>query len=236
MSFLDTVISMDFTPFWISFKLSFITTVILFFIALPISWWLSQTKNSIKPFVESVTTLPLVLPPTVLGFYVLVAFSPNISPIGIFLEKTFSIRLVFNFTGLIIASCIYSLPFMVQPLQSGFESLNKNMLEASYVSGKSSFITLFRVALPNITPSLLTALIITFAHTMGEFGVVLLVGGSIEGDTRVASIAIYEAFENSNFKLAHIYSAIMILMSFAVLLTVYIFNRKQKRQKQGFLP
>ncbi|MDR3178374.1 MAG: molybdate ABC transporter permease subunit [Campylobacteraceae bacterium] len=236
MSLLETVMSLDFTPFWISFKLSFITTVILFFIALPISWWLSQTKNPIKPFVEAITTLPLVLPPTVLGFYILVAFSPNISPIGIFLEQTFSIRLVFNFTALIIASCIYSLPFMVQPLQSGFENLNKNMLEASYISGKSVFVTLFRVALPNIVPSLLTALIITFAHTMGEFGVVLLVGGSIEGDTRVASIAIYEAFESSNFKLAHVYSGIMILMSFAVLLTVYVFNRKQRRLKQGFLP
>jgi molybdate transport system permease protein len=192
-------------------------------------------EGKIKPFIESVSALPLVLPPTVLGFYVLMIFSPYLSPIGIFLDKNFDARLVFNFTGLVIASCVYSFPFMLSPLQSGFESLNKNMIDASYVSGKGELTTIFRVAIPNIAPSLLTALVVTFAHTMGEFGVVLLVGGSIEGQTRVASIAIYEAFEVSNFALAHIYSGIMLIISFVVLLAVYIFNRKRKNLKRNFL-
>ncbi|MBU1642992.1 ABC transporter permease subunit, partial [bacterium] len=145
------------------------TTSILFLVALPVSWWLSQTKCRCKPFVEAVTSLPIVLPPSVLGFYILFALSQN-SPIGAFFEETFGIKLVFNFTGLVIASCFYSFPFMVQPLQGGFESLNKNMLEASYIAGKSRALTLFRVALPNIKPALMTALIVTFAHTVGEFG------------------------------------------------------------------
>ena len=127
---------LDFEPFLLSFKLAATTTFILFIIALPISWWLSQTKCRCKPFVEAVVSLPIVLPPSVLGFYILYALSYN-SPVGAFFEETFGIKLVFSFTGLVVASCFYSFPFMVQPLQGGFESLNKNMLEASYISGKS---------------------------------------------------------------------------------------------------
>ena len=126
------------------------------------------------------------------------------------------------------------MPFMVQPLQSGFEGLNRNMLEASYIAGKSKFITLLKVALPNIKPSLLTAIIITFAHTVGEFGVVLMVGGSIPNETKVASVAIYEMVEVMDYKLAHIYSAIMVIISFIVLLLVYIFNHKQNKKIGGF--
>ncbi|MDQ7042412.1 MAG: molybdate ABC transporter permease subunit, partial [Sulfurimonas sp.] len=173
-----------FEPFYISFKLASITVLILFIISLPLSWYLSQTSSKIKPFLEALSALPIVLPPSVLGFYILVALSQN-SPLGAFFQETFNISLVFNFTSLVIASCFYSLPFMVQPLQSGFESLNKNMLEASYLAGKSKLQTLLFVALPNIKPALLTALIITFAHTVGEFGVVLMVGGSIPGETKV---------------------------------------------------
>ena len=126
--------NLDLEPFIISFKLAFITTLILFFISLPLAWYLSQTKSKAKPFLEAITALPLVLPPSVLGFYILWALSYN-SPIGAFFEEQFGIKLVFTFYGLVIASCFYSLPFMVQPLQSGFESLNKNMLEASYICG-----------------------------------------------------------------------------------------------------
>ncbi|MDQ1338798.1 MAG: molybdate transport system permease protein [Campylobacterota bacterium] len=216
-----------FTPFFISFKLAVITTFILFFISLPIAWWLSQTSSKLKPFIEALTALPLVLPPSVLGFYILVALSQN-SPFGAFFDEYFDIKLVFNFTGLVVASVFYSLPFMVQPLQSGFESLNKNMLEASYISGKSRLNTVLRVALPNIKPSLITAIIITFAHTVGEFGVVLMVGGSIPDETKVASVAIYEMVEMMDYTTAHIYSAIMIIISFLVLLGVYIFNKRQK--------
>ena len=219
---------LDFDPFILSFKLAFTTTVILFLFALPLAWYLSQTKSKTKPIIEAITALPIVLPPSVLGFYILFTLSLN-SPIGSFFDEYFGIKLVFNFTGLVVASCFYSLPFMVQPLQSGFESLNKNMLEASYISGKSKFITLIKVALPNIKPSLLTAIIVTFAHTVGEFGVVLMVGGSIPEETKVASLAIYEYVEVLDYEKAHIYSAIMLVMSFIVLFGVYVFNAKQKK-------
>ncbi|MCJ7765107.1 MAG: molybdate ABC transporter permease subunit [Thiovulaceae bacterium] len=221
--------TLDLEPFLLSFKLAGTTTLILFLIALPVSWWLSQTKCRCKPFIEAVTSLPIVLPPSVLGFYILFALSQN-SPIGAFFEETFGIKLVFNFTGLVIASCFYSFPFMVQPLQGGFESLNKNMLEASYIAGKSRAQTLFRVALPNIKPALMTALIVTFAHTVGEFGVVLMVGGSIPGETKVASVAIYEFVETMDYGMAHIYSAIMLALSFTVLLSVYLFNARHNRR------
>lgn len=219
----------EFTPFLLSFKLAAVTTLVLFVISLPFSWYLSQTRSKAKPFLESLTALPIVLPPSVLGFYLLVALSHN-SPLGAFFEDTFDIKLVFSFTGLVVASAFYSLPFMVQPLQSGFETLNKNMLEASYIAGKSKFHTLLYVALPNIKPALLTAIIVTFAHTVGEFGVVLMVGGSIPGETKVASVAIYEMVEVMDYSMAHIYSAIMVAISFIVLLSVYIFNRRYQNK------
>ncbi len=225
MNFLD---NLELDPFLLSFKLAFTTTFILFLFALPLAWYLSQTKSRIKPVLEAITALPIVLPPSVLGFYMLYTLSLN-SPIGAFFDEYLGIKLVFNFTGLVVASCFYSLPFMVQPLQSGFESLNKNMLEASYISGKSRFTTLLYVALPNIKPALLTAIIVTFAHTVGEFGVVLMVGGSIPEVTKVASVAIYEYVEILDYESAHIYSAIMLIMSFIVLFGVYVFNAKQKK-------
>ncbi|MEA2110612.1 MAG: molybdate ABC transporter permease subunit [Campylobacterota bacterium] len=224
--------TIEFAPFLLSFKLATITTIILFVISLPLAWYLSQSKSKAKPFIEAVTALPIVLPPSVLGFYILIALSHN-SPIGSFFDEYFGIKLVFNFTGLVVASCFYSLPFMVQPLQSGFESLNKNMLEASYISGKSRVETMLRVALPNIKPALLTAIIVTFAHTVGEFGVVLMVGGSIPDETKVASVAIYEFVEIMDYESAHIYSAIMVVISFLVLLSVYIFNHKHNMKFGG---
>ena len=217
---LETLKTLDLNPFLLSFKLAGLTTLILFVIALPLAWYLSQTRSRAKPLLEAITALPIVLPPSVLGFYILIAFS--------------NFELAFTFTGLVIASCFYSLPFMVQPLQGGFESLNKNMLEASYISGKSQLTTLLRVALPNIKPSVLTAIIITFAHTVGEFGVVLMIGGSIPDETKVASIAIYEMVEVMDYGSAHIYSGIMVLISFVVLFGVYLFNQKQNRNIGGF--
>ena len=217
---------LDLTPFLLSFKLAGMTTLILFLISLPISWWLSQTKCKCKPFVEAIVSLPIVLPPSVIGFYILYALSYN-SPIGNFFDEVFGIKLVFNFTGLVIASCFYSFPFMVQPLQSGFESISKNMFEASYITGKTRLQTLVYVALPNMKPAVLTAIVVTFAHTVGEFGVVLMVGGSIPGETKVASVAIYEFVEILDYSTAHIYSGIMIVISFLVLLGVYTFNRHQ---------
>ncbi len=179
-----------------------------------------------KPLLEAIVSLPLVLPPSVLGFYMLFSLSPN-SFIGEFWHESFGIDLVFSFAGLVVASCIYSLPFMVQPLQSGLESVDKSLFEASYIGGKSKFQTLFRVVLPNIKPSILTGIIISFAHTVGEFGVVLMVGGSIPGQTKVASVAIYEFVEIMDYKMAHLYSLIMLVLSFLVLFGVYYFNHKR---------
>ncbi len=230
---IEILSSLEYEPFLLSFKLAFITTLILFIVCLPLAWYLSQTTSKAKPFLEALTALPIVLPPSVLGFYILFALSQN-SPVGIFFDEYFDVQLVFNFKGLVVASCFYSLPFMVQPLQSGFENINKNMLEASYISGKSKFETLIRVALPNIKPALMTAIIVTFAHTVGEFGVVLMVGGSIPGETKVASVAIYEMVEIMDYSAAHVYSAIMLIMSFLVLLSVYIFNHKQNNKFAGF--
>jgi molybdate transport system permease protein len=219
---------MDFGPFILSFKLAGITTLILFIFALPFAWWLSQSQSRAKPVLEAITALPIVLPPSVLGFYILVVLSPH-SVMGGFFEDVFGVKLVFSFTGLVVASCFYSLPFMVQPLQNGFESLNPHMLEASYLAGKSKLQTILYVALPNMKPALITALIITFAHTVGEFGVVLMVGGSIPYETKVASVAIYEMVEVLDYTQAHVYSAMMVAMSFVVLLLVYIFNHTHKK-------
>ncbi len=220
--------SIELEPFLLSFKLAGITTAILFILSVPLAWYLSQTSSRAKPFLEAITALPIVLPPSVLGFYILVALSQN-SPIGVFFDEVFGVKLVFNFTGLVVASCFYSLPFMVQPLQSGFEAIDKNMLEASYISGKGKLETILKVAIPNIKPALLTAIIVTFAHTVGEFGVVLMVGGSIPAETKVASVAIYEFVEIMDYKSAHIYSAIMVIISFLVLLSVYMFNGRTKK-------
>ena len=218
----------ELSPFILSFKLAGLTTVLLFSLCVPFAWWMSQTESKSKPIFEAITALPIVLPPSVLGFYILVLLSPQ-SAIGGFFEEIFGIKLLFSFTGLVVASCFYSLPFMIQPLQNGFESLNKHMLEASYLAGKSTIQTIWYVALPNMKPALMTAVIITFAHTVGEFGVVLMIGGSIPYETRVASVAIYEMVEMMEYDKAHIYSAIMVAMSFVVLLSVYIFNHKQKK-------
>ena len=224
---MDFITSLELAPFILSFKLAGITTLLLFIVSVPLAWYLSQTHSKLKPFLEALTALPIVLPPSVIGFYILVSLSPN-SSLGSLFQNVFGVDLVFNFTGLVIASCFYSLPFMVQPLQGGFESINKNMLEASYIAGKSKMRTMFSVALPNIKPAIMTAVIITFAHTVGEFGVVLMVGGSIPQETRVASVAIYEMVEMMDYEGAHLYSAIMLGMSFIVLLGVYTFSNSKK--------
>jgi molybdate transport system permease protein len=174
--------------------------------------------------------MPLVLPPSVLGFYLLLAFSPK-NRFGEWLENTFDVRLVFSFEGLIIASVIFSLPFMVHPIQSGFSSLSKSLQEASYTLGKSKLQTLFYVLLPNMKPALLTGMVITFAHTVGEFGVVLMIGGNIAGETKVASIAIYDEVEALNYGLANQYAFTLFIISFAILLFVYAVNKSMVRSE-----
>ena len=219
---------MDFSPFYLSFKLAFISTLILLVFCVPLAYFLSRVSFKGKSVIEAIISLPLVLPPSVLGFYILVFLSPY-STIGSFFEEHFGIRLVFNFTGLVIASCIYSLPFMFAPLLGAFNSLPKNIIEASYTLGKGRITTMLKIALPNIKPSLLNAIIISFAHTLGEFGVVLIIGGSLSPETKVASIAIYEATEMLDFTTAHIYSGIMLAISFFVLFCVYFLTKKMKK-------
>ncbi|HET8838366.1 MAG TPA: molybdate ABC transporter permease subunit [Flavobacteriaceae bacterium] len=217
--------SIDLEPILLSLKLALITTVLLLIISIPISSFLAYRSFRGKPVIETIISLPLVLPPSVLGFYLLIAFSPQ-NFLGEFIQNNFGLQLVFSFPGLIIGSIIYSLPFMVHPLQAGFQELPLQLREASYVLGKSRFQTLFKVLLPNIKSSLLTGIVLTFAHTLGEFGVVLMIGGNIDGETRVASIAIYDAVEALNFGVAHIYSIILIVISFAILLITYGLNKK----------
>lgn len=212
----------------VTFKLAGITTIILLIIGIPLGYYLSQTKSKFKPIIETLVSMPLVLPPSVLGFYLLLAFSPK-NVFGEFLQDTFDIRLVFSFEGLVIASIIFSLPFMVHPIQSGFSSLSKSLREASFTLGKSSAETLWFVLLPNIKPSLITAFVITFAHTVGEFGVVLMIGGNIAGETKVASIAIYDEVESLNYALANQYALTLFIITFIILLFVYGVNKSMLR-------
>lgn len=216
---------MNWSPIILSLELALVTTLLLFIVAVPIANWLAESKSKFKPVIESIISLPLVLPPTVLGFYLLVAFSPN-NAFGNWLQETVGIQLIFSFPGLVLASMIYSLPFMVQPIQSGLSSLSLNMKESSYVLGKSRLATLIQVLLPNIKPSILTALVLSFAHTMGEFGVVLMIGGNIPGVTKVASIAIYDEVESLNYAAAHQYALILLVLTFGILVTVYSLNKK----------
>lgn len=214
---------MDWTPLFLTFKLALITTVILWLVSLPIAYWLSQTKTKIKPIVEALIGMPLILPPTVLGFYLLVAFSPS-NAFGNWLQEWFGIKLTFSFTGLVIGSVIYSLPFMVQPIQAGLSNLPNSLKEASYLLGKSKTQTFFKVLLPSIKPSLITGVVLTFAHTLGEFGVILMIGGNIPGETKVASIAIYDAVEGMDYSLANTYSLVLFCLAFAILIVVYSLN------------
>ena len=214
---------LDWGPILLTLKLSSIATIILLVISIPLAYWLAYSKKRVKPVVETLVSMPLVLPPTVLGFYLLVAFSPN-NFFGAWLDEWFGLQLIFSFEGLVFASIIYSLPFMVQPIQSGFKSLPPNLSEASYVLGSSKIKTLRKVLLPNIKSSLLTGIVLTFAHTIGEFGVVLMIGGNIPDKTRVASIAIYDEVESLNYAAANKYSLILFAIAFIILLSVNLFN------------
>lgn len=216
---------MDWEPIWLTFRLASITTVLLLLVGIPLAAWLSATKIKLKPLIEAIISMPLVLPPSVLGFYFLLALSPN-STLGQFLEHTFNLRLVFSFEGLVVASMVYSLPFMVHPIQAGLENLPPSWQEASFTLGKSRTTTLFRILLPNSKPALLTGIVLSFAHTIGEFGLVLMIGGNLPGQTRVASIAIYDEVETLNYAAAHSYAALLLVISLVILVLVYRFNKR----------
>ncbi len=217
--------SFDPGPLILTFKLAFMTTLILFLVGVPLAYWAAFTPRRWKYLVEPLISMPLVLPPTVLGFYILLLFSPR-SFVGGFLESLFHVRVVFTFAGLLIGSVVFSLPFMVNPVKAGFQNFPGSLIEASYVLGKSKLETLLKVILPNIGPSLLTGIVMTFAHTVGEFGVVLMIGGNIPGETRTASIAIFNEVEALNYSSANFYSVILFLISFVVLFVLNIINRK----------
>ena len=217
----------DFGPIWLTFQLAAVTTAVLLLIGTPLAWWLAITSRWIKPFVEALTAMPLVLPPTVLGFYFLILFSES-SPIGAFWVSITGETLTFSFSGLVIASVIYSLPFMVQPLQTAFENMGKDSIEAAATLGSGPLDTFWHVVIPLSSRGFISGCVLSFAHTVGEFGVVLLIGGSIPNETKVVSIAIYEHVETLRYSDAHVLSALMIGFSFLVLLIVYLTNRRYR--------
>ncbi|MFP6795698.1 MAG: molybdate ABC transporter permease subunit [Pseudomonadales bacterium] len=210
---------------WLTAQLATVTTCILLIFGTMLAWWLSRTESWAKPLIEAITALPLILPPTVLGFYLLVIMSPD-NPIGSFWVHLTGSTLTFSFEGLVVASVIYSLPFMVQPLQNAFESVGSVPMEAAASLRASPLNAFFTVAIPLSARGFLTATVLTFAHTVGEFGVVLMVGGNIPGETRVISIAIYEHVETLQYAAAHSLSLALLGFSFVVLVTVYTLNRR----------
>ncbi|CCH02719.1 molybdate ABC transporter, inner membrane subunit [Fibrella aestuarina BUZ 2] len=215
----------DWQPIWLTLRLASVTTFLLLLIGVPLASWLALSRFRLKPVVESLVSLPLVLPPSVVGFYLLLAFSPT-SRFGAWLLQTVDLQLVFSFPGLVVASLLYSLPFMVHPIQAGLENLPASWREAAYTLGQSPVRTLWRVLLPNCKPALLTGVVLSFAHTIGEFGLVLMIGGNLPGQTRVASIAIYDEVELLHFDTAHAYAALLLGLSFAILLLVYSINKQ----------
>ncbi|AHY43765.1 molybdate ABC transporter permease subunit [Stutzerimonas decontaminans] len=220
--------SVDLAAIWLTFKLASVTTLILLLIGTPIAWWLARTPSRMKGPIGAVVALPLVLPPTVLGFYLLVAMGPN-GFIGQFTQSLGLGTLPFTFAGLVVGSVFYSLPFVVQPLQNAFEAIGERPLEAAATLRASPWDTFFSVVLPLARPGFITASILGFAHTVGEFGVVLMIGGNIPGQTRVVSVQIYDHVEAMEYAQAHWLAGGMLLFSFLVLLVLY-----GSRLKQGW--
>ena len=215
----------EFTAIWLTAKLAGITTLVLLVLATPLAWWLAHSQHRLKPAVEAITAIPLVMPPTVLGFYLLILFSPDTALGGLWVELTGS-TLAFSFTGLVIASLVYSLPFMVQPLTAAFAQIGRQPLESAATLGAKPWDAWRSTVLPMARSGYLTAAVLTFAHTVGEFGIVLMVGANLAGETRVISIVIYESVETLNYSQAHALSAGLLAFSFSVLLCVYYSNRQ----------
>ena len=215
---------LDFSAIIVTIKLAIISTSILILIGTPIAWWLSQTKFKFKAVFEAIISLPLILPPTVLGFYLLITLGSN-GPIGKLLEFLGGSSIAFTFTGLVIGSVIYSMPFVVQPLQNSFSSVGRKPLEVAATLGASKIDRFFSVAVPLSRSGFITAAVLGFAHTVGEFGVVLIIGGNIPGETGVVSIAIYDHVEAMEYGQAHWLAGGLLATSFLMLLFVYIINR-----------
>ena len=215
----------DLSPLWLTVQLAGTTTFFLLLLGTPLAWWLANTRSKARPVIEALTALPIVLPPTVIGFYFLILLSPT-STIGRFWVDITGETLTFSFTGLVIASMFYSLPFMVQPLQTAFQAIGRPPMEAAASLRASPINAFFTVAVPMAKRGFLTAIVLSFTHTIGEFGVVLMVGGNIPGETKVISIAIYEHVETLRYAEAHQLAGGLMIFSFIVLMLVYTLNRR----------
>ena len=215
-------------PLWLSAQLAFVTTVILLLLGAPLAWWLAHTKTRAKPIVQAIVAMPIVLPPTVLGFYLLILLGPRGAVGGWWVSLTGN-ALTFSFTGLLIASCLHSLPFAVQPLQNAFEAVPRQTLERAWTLGATRLDAFFSVAVPLSVRGFISAAVLAFAHTLGEFGVVLMVGGNIPGETRMVSIAIYDHVETLNYGAAHQLSLVLLAFAFIVLLAMFALNQRWRR-------
>lgn len=224
----DLILSIDWMPFYISMKLALATTLVLLVVATPVAYLLAFGHFRGKTLLEAVFALPIVLPPTVLGFFVLVAIG-NLSPLGRLYTDIFGGPLAFSFEGLVLASVLYSFPFAVQPIQNAFESVDKKLIDSARTLGCTKWQCFLKVIVPASRKGLVTGAMLSFAHTVGEFGVVLMVGGSIPGETKVASIAIYEQVETLNYAAAAVMAMVLLVFSFTVLAGVYYYNRRATR-------
>ena len=209
----------------LTLRLALVTTLILFALGTPLAWWLATTRTRVKPLIEAVTALPLVLPPTVIGFYLLILFSPD-TPLGSAWVRVTGDTLAFSFSGLVIASVVYSLPFMVQPLQAAFERVGRDQMETAASLGAGPLDVFLSVVVPLSVRGFVTAGVLSFIHTIGEFGVVLMVGGNIPGRTRVVSIALYDHVETLDYAAAHSLALGLVIVSLAVLSAVFLINRR----------
>jgi len=218
----------DLHPLLLSLQLAAVTTGVLLLLGTPLAWWLARTGSRLRAPIEALVAMPLVLPPTVLGFYLLLALGPD-GPVGGLWQELGGGPLVFSFTGLVIGSVLYSLPFVVQPLQTSFESVGRTPLEVASTLGAGPIDRFFSVAVPLARRGFLTAATLGFAHTLGEFGVVLMIGGNIPGRTRVVSIAIYDHVETLSYSEAHVLAAVLLVFSFVLLLSVFVVNRRLGR-------
>ena len=218
-----------FGPMWLSIQLALVTTVVLVIVGTPIAWWLSQTSTRWKPAIQAVVAMPIVLPPTVLGFYLLILLGPD-GAIGSWWVQLTGSALTFSFAGLVIASCIYSLPFAVQPMQTAFEALPRTYLERAWTLGATRLDAFFSIAVPLSVRGFVSGIVLSFAHTLGECGVVLMVGGNIPGETRVVSIAIYDHVETLNYAAAHRMSLLLLGFAFVVLVGMFLFDRGRSKR------
>jgi len=221
---------MEFSTILVTLKLSLVSTILLMFISIPLAWWLAKTHSKFRTTISTIVTLPLVLPPTVLGFYLLVGFGPS-GPLGKITHTLGLGTLAFTFSGLVLGSIIYSLPFVVNPIKNSFELIEEELLEAASVLGLPPVRRFFRVILPLAKPGLITAFVLGFAHTLGEFGVVLMIGGNIPEKTRVLSVAIYDHVEALEYGQAHLMSGGLLIFSFFILWFV-----QRKPQASRVLP